>query len=136
MRAVVFVLGAVLAAVVVGAAGPGPQVIEIVAGAPREFDFVPKEVTVRRGQPVRLTVVNRGMMEHDLYIDRLRVHVPPRTGTPAEIAALVGRFSPRHVLRPGQRSTVTFTPRRGRFEFWCLVPGHKEAGMRGVLIVR
>jgi uncharacterized cupredoxin-like copper-binding protein len=136
MLAGALVLGVVVAATVAGTAGPGPQVVEIVAGVPGEMEFTPKEVTVRAGRPVRLTVVNRGRMIHDLYIDRLRVHIPPRTGTPAEIAALVGRFSPRHVLAPGQRSTVTFTPRRGRFEFWCLVPGHKELGMRGVLIVR
>jgi uncharacterized cupredoxin-like copper-binding protein len=144
VRKTVVALGLILTLVaawgLVGLAGPRPAptpvAVTITVTHQAEFAFEPREVRVRVGQPVTLTLINNGRIAHDMYIDGLRVHVPARTGTPAEIAALVGRFSPRHVVNPGQRSTVTFTPtRRGRFEFWCLVPGHKEAGMTGVLIV-
>jgi uncharacterized cupredoxin-like copper-binding protein len=37
---------------------------------------------------------------------------------------------------PGQSATLDFTPSKpGTYEFWCTVPGHKEAGMRGTLVV-
>jgi uncharacterized cupredoxin-like copper-binding protein len=110
-----------------GQAGPKPQAVEIVAGAPpNEFAFAPREITVTARQPVQLTLVNRGAVEHDLVIDALRLSVPPKGRDPAT-----------HVLAPGKSVTVTFTPARaGRFEFWCTVPGHKEVGMKGVLIVK
>jgi uncharacterized cupredoxin-like copper-binding protein len=145
VRKMVVVLGVILALVaawgLVGLASPRPAprpvAVTITITPQNEFAFSPREVRVRVGQRVTLTLINNGRIVHDLYIDRLRVHVPSRTGTPAEIAALVGRFSPRHVVAPGQRSTVTFTPtRRGTFNLVCLVPGHREAGMTGVLIVR
>jgi uncharacterized cupredoxin-like copper-binding protein len=134
------ILALVLAGGLAGLAGPRPAprpvAVTITMTPQNEFLFVPREVRVRVGQRVTLTLINNGRIPHDLHIDRLGVHVPPRTGTRAEIAALAGRFSPRHVVAPGQRSTVTFTAtRRGRFDLICLVPGHREAGMTGTLIV-
>jgi uncharacterized cupredoxin-like copper-binding protein len=36
----------------------------------------------------------------------------------------------------GQTNQLEFTPTAaGTYEFWCTVPGHKEAGMIGKLIV-
>jgi uncharacterized cupredoxin-like copper-binding protein len=37
----------------------------------------------------------------------------------------------------GMGASVSFVPTKpGTFEFFCAVPGHKEAGMVGTLIVR
>jgi uncharacterized cupredoxin-like copper-binding protein len=37
----------------------------------------------------------------------------------------------------GQAGTLEFTPTKpGTYEFICTVPGHKEAGMVGALIVK
>ncbi|MGZ6695487.1 MAG: plastocyanin/azurin family copper-binding protein [Solirubrobacteraceae bacterium] len=39
------------------------------------------------------------------------------------------------IVKPGRSSSVTVNLRRGRYEFFCPVKGHKAAGMRGTLIV-
>lgn len=37
----------------------------------------------------------------------------------------------------GMSSSISFVPTKpGSYEFYCAVPGHKEAGMVGTLIVR
>ncbi|TMW73916.1 plastocyanin/azurin family copper-binding protein [Alteribacter natronophilus] len=37
---------------------------------------------------------------------------------------------------PHETSSIIFTPlKTGTYEFFCTIPGHKEAGMRGTLIV-
>lgn len=92
-----------------------------VAGAPAvpvtavDFGFRPKEIRVRAGQPVNLTVVNRGALEHDLTLPTLGIHA---------------------VARPGARTSVGIAAAKaGTYEFYCSVPGHREAGMVGRLVV-
>ncbi len=40
------------------------------------------------------------------------------------------------VAQPGERVSVTARLRRGRYEFYCPVDGHKADGMEGTLVVR
>ena len=40
------------------------------------------------------------------------------------------------VAKPGERVSVTARLKRGRYEFYCPVDGHKAAGMEGTLVVR
>jgi uncharacterized cupredoxin-like copper-binding protein len=105
---------------------PRPIAVTITVTHQAEFTFAPREVRVTAGRPVTITLVNNGRLPHDLHISDLKVAIPPL------------RPDGQHqFLAPAKRASVTFTPtRRGRFEFICTVPGHKEAGMRGVLIVR
>jgi uncharacterized cupredoxin-like copper-binding protein len=39
-------------------------------------------------------------------------------------------------VQPGGTSTVTVTLKPGTYEFYCPVPGHKQAGMEGKLTVQ
>jgi plastocyanin len=40
------------------------------------------------------------------------------------------------IVLKGGTSTVTATLRPGRYVFYCSVPGHEKAGMKGVLTVK
>lgn len=40
------------------------------------------------------------------------------------------------VVGPGRKSRVTVRLKRGRYVFYCPAPGHRQAGMKGKLIVR
>ena len=84
-----------------------------------EFTFKPKGVTLKAGQPATLTLVNGGQIEHNLKLD------PAMSDTPFP-----------EVLKPGERATVTFTPKAsGTFQYACSVPGHAPAGMTGTVTV-
>lgn len=82
-----------------------------------EFKFNPDSVRVRVGDHVQVTLDNsKGTLKHDLRQADLN------------IAAEV---------EPGQKTTFEFTATQaGTFEFACDVPGHKEAGMVGRLVVQ
>lgn len=95
-------------------AGAPPQRVTLVA---KEFAYTPATLTVTAGRPVQLELHNQGVVEHDFVIDQFKVKM-----------GLVG---------PGKKATLTFTPKtKGSFAFYCSVPGHKEAGMRGTLVVK
>jgi len=103
----------VAAAVGVALAGASPRTVKVTA---KEFAFEPKEVKVRAGQPVRLVLENKGVIEHDLVVDKLGVKI--------------------QAIQPGKTVEVSFTPKtKGRYPIVCSVPGHKEAGMTGTLVV-
>jgi uncharacterized cupredoxin-like copper-binding protein len=38
-------------------------------------------------------------------------------------------------VRKGGTSTVSVKLKKGRYEFYCPVPGHKAAGMKGTLTI-
>jgi plastocyanin len=40
------------------------------------------------------------------------------------------------IVGKGKTSTLRLTLKKGTYEFYCPVPGHKAAGMRGKLIVK
>jgi nitrite reductase (NO-forming) len=72
---------------------------------------------VEPGQVVSITVVNGVAVEHDLQIDELGV----ASGSINEI---------------GQEVTVTFkADEAGRYAYFCSIPGHRVAGMEGLLQV-
>lgn len=69
---------------------------------------------------VRITLLNTFPIGHNVAI---------RKG-----ATVIGRGP--IVVGPGKRSVVAATLTRGTYTFYCSVPGHAAAGMKGVLKVR
>jgi len=84
----------------------------------KEFSFEPDHLTVEHGQTVVIVFHNKGVLSHNLSIDGLGV----KTKT----------------IYPDETDKVVFYS--GKIQannpFRCAVPGHTEAGMRGILIVR
>lgn len=82
-----------------------------------EFSFNPQTVTVKSGEKVRLTFRNIGSAPHDWTIEGLGLKTK--------------------VIGGGAQDTLEFTaPARSVYNVYCSVPGHREAGMVGSLIVQ
>ena len=79
--------------------------------------FSTSRITVHRGQ-VRLRMSNPSGTAHAVAV---KGHGVRKAG------ATVGR---------GRTSTVTVRLRKGTYTFYCPVPGHEQAGMKGTLVVR
>lgn len=96
----------------VPAAVPGADEVVVDAG---EMWFDPSALEVTAGEPVNLTVSNRGRVFHDLTIDEfdLRIDVDSAQSTTAGLDLDVP----------------------GTYDFYCSVPGHATAGMQGVITV-
>jgi uncharacterized cupredoxin-like copper-binding protein len=132
----------VLAACTAPAAPAVLEPIDLVLTA-TDFAYDTDRVEVMAGQPVRLTLRNDGVLEHDFSIMTM-----PYTGEVmvSEMAEEMeghdmGNMVEEpeiHVVAPvGGRNTVEFTPSApGEYEYYCTVPGHKEAGMVGILTVK
>ncbi len=74
-------------------------------------------LTVHEGDVVQITLVNGEGAEHDIVLPDLHA-------------------SSQRVIGPGASSTLSFHAKNvGSFVYFCSVPGHREAGMEGVLRV-
>ena len=77
--------------------------------------FVPTEIEVPSDTEVTILLPNLGAAPHNFSIDALDISVD---------------------IAPGETKEVTITAPEGEYEYYCNVPGHKEAGMVGTLISR
>ena len=100
-----------------GKPASSPQAVEVRSTDALRFE--PATITVKKGTPVRVTLTNNTVVEHDWVVDNLdgkkiQVHAAPKANATAE-----------------------FTPTAsGTYEFYCSIPGHREAGMKGTLTVQ
>jgi uncharacterized cupredoxin-like copper-binding protein len=105
-----------------------PQVVNIRAS---EFAFSATTVRVQVNQPVRLVMENAGLIEHDL----LAVKLPARDVKTSREGHGHGKDVAAHAAA-GKQAWVEFTPtRKGTYSLECTISGHKDAGMKGTLLV-
>jgi len=82
----------------------------------RGLVFDVSEIRVNAGDTVRVTYTNGGG-RHDWVVDEFE-------------------GAKTRVISAGQSQTVEFVANRaGTFEFYCSVPGHRQAGMYGTFVV-
>jgi MYXO-CTERM domain-containing protein len=89
--------------------------------------IAPPRIDVKQGETVRLNVKNYNPNPHDLVV----CGDAPGTGSGCdERWGYVG-------VEPNGEAALTFTAARaGTFEYFCTIPGHKQGGMRGELVVQ
>ena len=100
-----------------------------------EMLFEPKALSVEQGETIRFEIVNAGENEHEFVLDSYEKN--------QEHKALMAKFpemehdDPNSVrLEEGEKGEIIWEfSNQGEFEFACLIPGHYESGMKGVLKV-
>ena len=109
--------------------------------------YQPASLEVTAGQPVEIIFTNHDSVVHDFSV--LEFPVVSGAGAPVEAASPVpghdmggmsgmGGAPALHMAAAmGTTSTLKFIASKpGSYTFYCTVPGHKEAGMVGTLVVK
>jgi uncharacterized cupredoxin-like copper-binding protein len=123
-----------------GEPGDPKRPSKIVTVSMRESDgkmlFVPERLEIRQGEQVRFVLTNDGLLDHEFILatteENLRhaqemVHHPDMAHDEPN-----GKR-----LAPKQRGEIVWRfTRKGQFEYGCLIPGHREAGTTGIVIVK
>ncbi len=118
----------------------------------REVDFAAKvevdqtQIVLKAGQRVRIVFENKGTVDHELEIDDFQAdnvvldlsqagNIPADQQSEAMDDATDGKVHP--YAAAGGTATVDFTPTIvGTYNFACNLPGHKEQGMDGTVVVQ
>jgi len=98
--------------------------------------YVPNRVEVKQGEQVRFVLKNAGELAHEFVL--------ASTADNLKHAALMQKYPDMEhddpngkTLQPKANSEILWRfTKRGEFEFGCLIPGHREAGMLGKVIVK
>ncbi len=117
-------------------AKPSRDVVVVMKEADGRMLFEPSVVSVRTGEQIRFKLRNDGLLDHEFLL-----------GTAAEIeehADLMQAMPDMAHDDPNAKRLTTkasgdlvwrfTTP--GEFDFACLIPGHREAGMTGKIFVK
>ena len=100
------------------------------------MSYVPDRVEVKRGEQVRFVLKNVGALAHEFVL--------ASTADNLKHAALMQKYpdmehddpNGKTVQPTGSSEILWRFTRRGEFEFGCLIPGHREAGMLGKVLVK
>jgi plastocyanin len=119
-------ISAVVAAVAVGAGGLAlgqsanarPDAAKLTLSADRsgKLKFNKSSLRAAHGK-VTITMSNPSSLPHGIAVEG---HGVDKDGK---------------IVRKGKTSTVTVTLKKGKYTFYCPVPGHRAAGMKGTLTI-
>ena len=113
------------------------RVVEIVMKETEDgMMFAPNSVHVKKGEQVRFVLKNQGEMDHELVL---------ATRAENDKHAIEMRKNPdmehddpnARRVAPGKTADIVWKfSKSGAFDFACLIPGHREAGMHGSVAVK
>jgi plastocyanin len=117
MRRATLVLAALACGLAAVSVASGATTLRLTASPTGALKFDKKTLTAKAGR-VTIRMQNPSPLPHNVALKGKGV-------------AAKGK-----IVTKGGTSTVAATLKKGRYTFYCSVPGHAAAGMKGVLIVR
>ncbi len=98
--------------------------------------YKPAHITVRQGETIRFIVKNSGKIKHELIL-----------GTEKELKEHYEIMMKHPEMEHDDENMITLAPGKsgeiiwqftndGKVDFACLLPGHYEAGMKGIVSVK
>lgn len=98
--------------------------------------FSPAKIMVRKGEQIRFLVTNTGEVDHEMVVATVEEnleHASEMAKNPD-----MEHDDPNAIrLTPNAKGEILWVfSEAGEFDFSCLIPGHRESGMFGTLIVK
>lgn len=119
-----------------GDPGKPARIVQVVM---REEDgrmlFLPDVVRIKRGEQVRFLLRNNGAIEHEFVIGTLEENLRHQQEMQDNAGMLHDEPNARRVAAKATGEVIWRFTKDGEFDYSCLIPGHREAGMFGRIVV-
>ena len=98
--------------------------------------FNHNHITIRKGEQIRFVLINRGEIDHEFVLGTVAEN--EKHAKEMEKYPDMEHDDPNAKrLAPTKKGELLWRfTKSGEFEFACLIPGHREAGMIGKVIVK
>jgi uncharacterized cupredoxin-like copper-binding protein len=101
-----------------------------------KMSFSPNRIEVRRGEQIRFVLTNVGHLDHEFMIATHEENAK-HAATMQKYPDMVHDDPNGKSVKTKQKSNLVWRfTKAGTFEFACLIPGHYEAGMHGIIVVK
>jgi uncharacterized cupredoxin-like copper-binding protein len=115
---------------------PARTVTVIMRDDDGKMQFVPDHIDVKKGEQLRFIIENKGVLKHEFTLASIADN--------NKHAEVMKKFPDMEhddpnakSVDPGKTAEILWRfTKAGTFEFACLIPGHREAGMHGSVAVK
>ncbi|WP_199579271.1 cupredoxin domain-containing protein [Bosea vaviloviae] len=98
--------------------------------------FIPDRIEVRRGEQIKLVMRNNGELDHELVLATLEENLKHAIEMQKNPDMEHDDPNAKRLMPKKTGEIVWQFTKVGEFDFSCLIPGHREAGMTGKIIVK
>lgn len=113
------------------------RIVQVTMGeADGKMTFVPSRLEIKKGEQVKFMLRNNGELDHEFILastaENLKHAEEMKKNPDMEHDDPNGKR-----LAPKKTSEIVWKfTKAGEFEYSCLIPGHREAGMTGTIVVK
>jgi len=102
-----------------------------------DISFTPSTLRAERDSLVEIDLTNNGKLDHDFTIEKIDVDQATRRDGEVPVGHQhMDQYAVHVALGPAQTARLRLHLHEpGTYSFFCTVPGHREAGMRGSLVI-
>lgn len=103
---------------------------------PGTMSYSPDRIEVRRGEQVKFVLKNAGYLPHEFLLDSIENNAKHKIDMQKNPEMEHDEPNGKRVEPKKSAEMLWKFSKTGTFEFACLIPGHYESGMKGVLVVK
>jgi uncharacterized cupredoxin-like copper-binding protein len=116
---------------------PARTVTVIMSDDQGQMRYTPNQIVVKKGEQIRFVLQNKGALKHEFTLASVEdndKHSELMKSNPE----MEHDDDPNEIeVDAGKSAEVVWRfTESGSFEFACLIPGHREAGMHGTVVVK
>jgi uncharacterized cupredoxin-like copper-binding protein len=115
---------------------PSRTVTVVMSDGQGTMSFTPGRLEVKKGEQVRFVLQNKGALTHEFRLSTVKEN-DEHAAMMREMPGMKHHEANAITLDPGKKGEILWRfTQAGTFEFACLIPGHREAGMHGSVTVK
>jgi uncharacterized cupredoxin-like copper-binding protein len=103
---------------------------------PGTMTYGPDKIEVRVGEQVKLILKNIGHLDHEFLLDSLENNAKHKLEMQKNPEMEHDDPNGKRVKSDQSVELLWRFTKKGIFEFACLIPGHYESGMKGIVVVK
>ena len=115
---------------------PSRVVQVVMSEADGKMRFIPNKIEIKTGEQVRFVLRNNGDLDHEIVLATLQDNLKHAEEMRKNPDMEHDDPNAKRLMPKKTGEIVWKFTKAGTFDFSCLIPGHREAGMFGTIVVK